>query len=669
MRRVIARRAAPLIGAAMLLIAAIGITVNISAQVPAAPPQPEAAAFAPADERTFVGAKVCASCHTTVHDTWRSGRHSKMLQPATPQSVKGNFAGALSLRGKRYRLRATAGNYFITESDLSGREREHRVEFTLGSRRIQHYITTIENGRMVLLAPSWDVTRGEWFHNLDIVRPDEDDHGIVQQWNKNCFGCHVSQQQNNYQPQTRTYSTQWVDFGTSCERCHGPGSAHVADYAGDAKPQSLTPGLIIRARRIDPERSSMICAQCHSFRNAIAPGFRAGANYYDFFMPLLEHASGSSKDSSFWSDGRPRRFSNDAIGLWQSECFLKGGATCTNCHVDPHKPDIDRNPQLAPTNNGICTRCHTDIERALTSHTKHPAESHGSSCVECHMPKTVVGIRATMRDHSMSLPTPENTVALGIPNACTECHRDRKAEWAVGAVQQWWPAGRRMKVVARARAFAAARAAAPAAVTPLLGIAADTEQGPLIRATALGHLRTYHNPAVTAALQRAVRDEHPAVRSVAVSSLGYSSDPAVRATLLAALDDPLRAVRISALMALVNGAGGSIAEAPNAEDTRRFRAVASEFAQQARLHEDDPGVQRDLGLVHLLAGETDRAAAALDIALGLDPSRPTVKFLLALARLGQQRPADALALLKEVPRSDTFHGPAQEILKTLRRER
>jgi hypothetical protein len=220
MQRVNIWRAALLIGAAMLLVAAIGITTNISAQMPApAPPsQPQAAASDPAGERTFVGAKMCASCHPTVHDTWRSGRHSKMLQPATPQSVKGNFSGTLSLRGKRYRLRTADGNYFITESDLTGREREHRIEFTLGSRRVQHYITTIENGRMVLLAPSWDVTRGEWFHNLEIVRPDEDDHGIVQQWNKNCFGCHVSQQQNNYQPQTRTYATEWVDFVTSCER-------------------------------------------------------------------------------------------------------------------------------------------------------------------------------------------------------------------------------------------------------------------------------------------------------------------------------------------------------------------------------------------------------------------------------------------------------------------
>ena len=54
----------------------------------------------------------------------------------------------MTLRGSRYRLRAENGEYFITESYLTGKEREHRVEYTLGSRRIQHYLTTIENGKI-----------------------------------------------------------------------------------------------------------------------------------------------------------------------------------------------------------------------------------------------------------------------------------------------------------------------------------------------------------------------------------------------------------------------------------------------------------------------------------------------------------------------------------------
>src|SRR5207244_6664431 len=134
--------------------------------------------------------------------------------------------------------------------------------------------------------------------------------------------------------------------------------------------------------RLDSKTSSMICAQCHSLRDVVSPGYTAGADYYDFFQPVLEYGPRKDQDPTYWTDGRPRRFSNDAIGLWQSECFLKGGATCTTCHTNPHLPDIDRNPQLggperpalqatvarpfqgranataAAPSNALCTKCH-----------------------------------------------------------------------------------------------------------------------------------------------------------------------------------------------------------------------------------------------------------------------------------------------------------------------
>ena len=175
----------------------------------------------------------------------------------------------------------------------------------------------------------------------------------------------------------------------------------------------------------------MICAQCHSLRDVVAPGYTAGADYYDFFQPVLEYGPRKDQDPTYWADGRPRRFSNDAIGLWQSECFLRGGATCTSCHRDPHLPDVDKNAQLAPRTTPCARSCHQDLGAQLTAHTRHRADSAGSSCVECHMPKTVVSIKATMRDHTIGVPAPENTVAFGIPNACTECHTDKPAAWAV----------------------------------------------------------------------------------------------------------------------------------------------------------------------------------------------------------------------------------------------
>jgi predicted CXXCH cytochrome family protein len=619
----------------------------------------------PVPASTFVGAQACASCHRQIHADWTGGRHSKMVQPATASSVLADFSkDGVTLKGNRYRLRVKNGEYFITESYLTGKEQEHRVEFTLGSRRIQHYLTTIEHGSMIVLPPSWDVQRHEWFDNMEIVRPDENDHKPVQRWNKTCFGCHVSQQENNYRPATRTYSTKWADFGTSCERCHGPGSAHVTAYAGGERSGAAVGRTIVRPTRLDPKTSTMICAQCHSLRDVVAPGYTAGVDYYDYFQPVLEYGPRKDSDPTYWADGRPRRFSNDAIGLWQSECFLRGGATCTSCHRDPHVPDVDRNAQLAPRNNALCTQCHQDLAGTLTAHTRHRADSAGSSCVECHMPKTVVSIKSTMRDHAIGLPAPENTVAFGIPNACTECHKDKPATWAVGTLERWWPRGRRAKLFKRAEAFTAARAGRPEALDRVIAIAADDSQGPLVQANAVGYLGRYSDARAVAALLDGAKAGHPAIRSAAVSSLGHQTaqeTSAPRQALLAALDDPERTVRISALVSLINRGGEPIARA----DESRFQRVGLEFAAGARLRQDDPRIQRDLGLIQLLTGRSDLAADALQISLGLEPDLPSGKFLLALARLGQRRVDEARTLLKQVLPADPYYKAAQDRLKQL----
>lgn len=619
----------------------------------------------PVPAPTFVGAQACASCHRQIHADWTGGRHSKMVQPAAPTSVLGDFSkDGVTLKGKRYRLRVKNGEYFITESYLTGKEQEHRVEYTLGSRRIQHYLTTIERGSMIVLPPSWDVQRHEWFDNMEIVRPDENDQKPVQLWNKICFGCHVSQQENNYRPLTHTYATKWTDFGTSCERCHGPGSAHVTAYAGGERSGAAAGRTIIRPTRLDPKTSTMICAQCHSLRDIVAPGYTAGADYFDYFQPVLEYGPRKDSDPTYWADGRPRRFSNDAIGLWQSECFVRGGAACTSCHRDPHVPNVERNAQLEPRNNGLCTQCHQALATGLTAHTHHPADSAGSSCVECHMPKTVVSIKSTMRDHTIGLPAPENTVAFGIPNACNECHKDKPAAWAAGALEKWWPNGRRRKLVERAEAFTAARATRPEALDRLIAIAADDSQGPLVQANAVGYLRHYSDARAVAALLNGAKASHPAIRSAALSSLGHEPRPetaAPRQALLAALDDPERAVRIAAIVSLVNLGGEPLAPA----DESRFQRVAREFAAGARLRQDDARIQRDLGLIQLLAGSVDLAADALQISVGLEPDLAGGRFLLALARLGQRRVDDARTLLKQVLPADPYYNTAQERLKHL----
>ena len=151
-----------------------------------------AAAFAAAGAPSYTGGEACTRCHTAEAARWNNSRHSKMLQPASKSSIKGDFSrGTVILRNSPYRLSARDGAYYITESFLTGKPQEHRIAYTLGNRRIQHYLTTLPDGRIIVLPPSWDVQRKEWFHNFDIGDPDETADVMVQVWNKSCFSCHV----------------------------------------------------------------------------------------------------------------------------------------------------------------------------------------------------------------------------------------------------------------------------------------------------------------------------------------------------------------------------------------------------------------------------------------------------------------------------------------------
>ena len=657
------------------LLAALGLFAGSAGSPPAAhaTPQTEQPVPPPLAEQPamMVGSAQCLLCHEQAHEAWTSSRHSRMVQPAVPGQVRGDFSQErLTLRGEEYRIRRVGSEYFITESFFTGEPVEHQVDYTLGNRRIQHYLTTLEDGRVIVLPPTWDVLRREWFHNLEIAAPDQAEGIIpVQLWNKNCFGCHVSDQMKGFRPGEDRYDTTWLDFGTTCERCHGPGSRHVDKYTNlevyGADPESH----IVQQTRLDHETNSMVCAQCHSFRDQMAFGFAAGDNYFDFFFPILEYTQEPSEDPTWYPDGKTRRFSTNTLGIWQSECFVEGGATCTGCHLDPHRPDIERNEQLLPTNNGLCTGCHEAIGNDLAAHTFHPVNSAGSSCVECHMPRSVTSIRAKMRDHSISVPSPRNTAQYGIPNACNECHAAESPEWAQARMDEWWgETPRRRKVERRADAYTGARELSREALDLLLAMSGDEAEGPLNRANAAGHLGRYlagpeTRETAVGALLDAAADPHPLVRAVAALKLGESGSeaPEVREAVIAAVQDERQSVRMNAAISLLNLGIRSLPEqaGESFELAKRLHGIRGNFFA------DDGPQQLNLGRLHVLDGNPGAASRAFEQSYRLDSDQPGIRFFMAVTRLSQQRIPEARELLLSVPAQDPFALEAQNLLRQL----
>jgi predicted CXXCH cytochrome family protein len=618
-------------------------------------------------ESAHTTAAGCESCHAAIHKLWSQSRHSKMVQPATKTAVQGDFTrGRITLRGQEFNLTARNGVFYITDSYLNGKPEEHRIDYTLGNRRIQHYLSKLADGRIIVLPPSWDIVRKQWFHNLDIDDPDEAPGVQVQIWNKNCYSCHVSQEEKNFDPLSGRYSTAWLDFGTNCERCHGAGRAHVERYKTGRR--SGAPDDIVMPNRLDAAGNTQVCAQCHSLRDIYATGYAAGANYYDFFLPILEFDYPTNGDPAYFADGRTRRFSNDAAGLWQSECYLQGHVTCVNCHREPHDTDIDQNPQLHADRNQLCTGCHTslssDKEQALAQHTHHAAGSAGRSCVECHMPRTVTSIKAQIRDHSMSIPVPENTISHNIPNACNACHQDRDADWALARMKAWYgESSRREKLIRRADAFSSARKDDPGSIPLLLAILGNAKEGPYPRANAAGHLRRFsYDPIVFAALERAVEDPDPLVRAVAV--LNLRPGPADRSSaiplLTKSLGDPAAIVRMGAVASLVSL---GVHDVPG-EAGEQFKRAKAAFAARAAHYSDDATQQIAAGRFYLLAGDPAHAVDALELSRRLNPEA-AIQYLLGYAYAQRGEISRAREILSAIPSADPQYNAAQKLLDSL----
>jgi predicted CXXCH cytochrome family protein len=484
----------------------------------------------------------------------------------------------------------------------------------------------------------------------------------VQIWNKNCFSCHVSRQEKGFDPARNQYQTTWQDFGTNCERCHGPGGEHVAHYKATPPPAGPARDIVLQTR-LDAARNTMVCAQCHSFRDIYATGYAAGENYYDYFLPILEATQPVDRDPAYWPDGRTRRFSNDAFGLWQSECYLKGGAACTACHTAAHEPEIERNPQLRPDANVLCTRCHAAIGKALTAHTHHSEASAGSSCVECHMPRTVLSIKAEIRDHSMSVPAPENSINHGIPNACNLCHKDRDARWSLEKMRAWYPGASRQKWILRADAFAAAAKGDAGAIPKLIAILGHAGEGPLARANALSYLARFGgDPRVFPAMRDALTDGEPVVRAIAALRLtaGPADHSSAVAALTGALADPAATVRIGAAVSLVSL---GVKDLPG-ESGQLFERARQLYRARAELNVDDAGQQIGAGRFYLLTGDPVRALSALENSLRLDPEAPA-RYLLAAAYVQQGQPAKAREVLLTIPAGDADYAKAQRLLHAI----
>jgi Flp pilus assembly protein TadD len=205
------------------------------------------------------------------------------------------------------------------------------------------------------------------------------------------------------------------------------------------------------------------------------------------------------------------------------------------------------------------------------------------------------------RDHSLRVPRPDLSQALGTPNACTSCHSDHDANWAQAAVASWYPTGRWTKPHP-ASALDAGRRGLPQAEAQLTQLVDDRSQAAIVRASAIELLARCLSTSSLQALERALEDPDALVRAAALSALAAA--PATERVRLAypLLGDPVRGVRVEAASALAGEA-----HFLNAAQRKPFDAALAEYRAAQATNADRPESYANLGSIAARMG--DRAAA------------------------------------------------------------
>lgn len=259
--------------------------------------------------------------------------------------------------------------------------------------------TRVRTSRLSELPVGWYAeNKGYWAMNPGYDRPDQED--FRRQITYQCMFCH-----NGY-PQieegadaagTVPVFRGSLPSGIDCQRCHGPGRAHVQAMQTGKTPE----GTIVNPARLSPERQLELCMQCHlettSFRlpSAIIRykrgifSYRPGEPLGDYVLHF-DQPPKSGHDDKF-------EIAHAAYRLRQSACFQKSNPAllCTTCH-NPH--DIPRGQEAARHYTAVCLRCHAGVVQKLVASKRHTASQ---DCTGCHMPKrrTDDVVHVVMTDH------------------------------------------------------------------------------------------------------------------------------------------------------------------------------------------------------------------------------------------------------------------------------
>ncbi len=607
----------------IVLVAIVSVVayVTLTDHSPDATSKTEPAKHSPSGgpDSPYAGSSSCRGCHERFYELWSTSHHGLAMQPYTDEFAKTELlpqSDFITVNGHHYKAEIDQARVIEKTPDGS---QEYPIVHVLGGKNVYYLLTPMEKGRLQVLPVAYDVRREQWYNTTGSMTrnfahiTDEavnwKDSSLT--FNTSCYGCHVSQLSTNYDPQTDTYHTEWVEPGINCETCHGPATEHIrifreAEKTG-AVPEESGLAVLTMKHGYTAHQSNANCAPCHAKMSPISKSFDVGEKYFDHYdLVTLE-------DHDFYPDGRDLG-ENYTYTLWRlSPCIKAGTFECMHCHTSSgryrfHSDDIHEA-------NKACLPCHQARVDNPLPHTHHDEDSSGSKCISCHMPMTEFA-RMKRSDHSMRPPIPAATNKYKSPNACNICHTDQDPNWSQRHIAEWHGVDYQKPILYIADLIHEAREYNWTRLDEMLAYLQKPDREEIYANSLVRLLRNCPREKKWPVLIKLLdSDSSPLVRSsIAESLVNFISAESLPA-LQQATQDEFRLVRIRAAASL---AGVPERMIDPAHQTYVQRAT-EEYKTALFTQPDNWSAHYNLGNFYMNRNELDKAVAYFEQSLGLRP--------------------------------------------------
>lgn len=333
----------------------------------------------------YVGMEACRQCHEQVYETFIQTGMGQSWGIATKAKSAADYnpSKALvydSVKDFYYKPFWDGDSLAILEYRLNGRDTTHKrlekVSYIVGSgQHTNSHILNI-NGYLHQAPITFYTQKGKW----DLAPGYE--QGMNSRFERKieleCISCHngypgfVNGSLNKY--------TQ-VKLGIDCERCHGPGSLHVAEKKkGIVVDTSQTPDYtIVNPRRLTTTQQNNLCMRCHLQGISV---LNTGKTFLDFKPTELLSQTMNTFMPTYSGNENKMIMASHVERMMMSQCYIQSKKmSCISCH----NPHVSVKNTATSQYNTACKNCHTSNSECNAP--KIEKEKVQDNCVQCHMAK------------------------------------------------------------------------------------------------------------------------------------------------------------------------------------------------------------------------------------------------------------------------------------------